>query len=151
VEYADVAIYLKDLDAAVQLTRETLEAAGAAERSELQFASETGRSPLVFGRLQSLAIYLDGVTLPDAVYAELDFAAVVTQIERALAEPIPSLHDTWNGNEETALYFFGGNAEEMWTRVEPTLRQIPVCQNARVVLRHNHPDLPRREIRLPRS
>jgi hypothetical protein len=150
IAYADVTMYLKDLEGALELTRATLEAAGAPERSELQFAAETGREPLAIGRQQLMALYLDGVNLPDEVYAELDFDAVLAEIEQALAQPTPALHDTWTGNEETGLYFFGDDAEAMWTRAEATLRRLPICQNARVVLRHNHPDLPGREIRLPR-
>jgi hypothetical protein len=62
----------------------------------------------------------------------------------------PALHDTWMGPEETALYFFGSDADEMFKRAESTLLRLPICQNARVVLRHGHLSLPRREVRLPR-
>ena len=150
VRFAEVAIYLADLDRAVQLTKDTLEGGGAPEGSELIFAPEAGRAPLPIGRLQSLALYLDGVSLPEQVYAELDFDRVLADIEQVLAQATPALHDTWMGPEETGLYFFGSDAEEMFKRAEPTLRRIPVCQNARVVLRHGHPSLPGREVRLPR-
>jgi hypothetical protein len=150
VSFAEVAIYLADLDRALQLTKDTLESAGAPEGSELIFAPEAARAPLAIGRLQSLALYLDGVSLPDQVYADLDLDGVIADIEHALAQASPALHDTWMGPEETALYFFGSDAEDMFKRAEPTLLHIPVCQNARVVLRHGHPSLPRREVRLPR-
>lgn len=150
VNFAEVAMYLADLDGAVQLTKETLERAGAPEGSELIFAPEAGRAPLPIGRLQSLALYLDGVSLPDKVYAELDLNAVLADFERALAQASPAFHDTWSGPEETALYFFGSDAEEMFRRAEATLLRFPICQNARVVVRHGHPSLPRREVRLPR-
>ena len=96
------------------------------------------------------ALYLDGISLPEQVYAELDFDGVLADIEQALAQASPALHDTWMGPEETALYFFGSDAEDMCKRAAATLRRNPVCQNARVVLRHGHPSLPRREVRLPR-
>jgi len=150
VSFAEVAIYLADLDGAVQLTKDTLESAGAPAGSELIFGPEAARAPLAIGRLQSLAVYLDGVGLPDQVYADLDFDQTLAEIEQALAQNGPALHDTWTGPEETALYFFGPDADEMFKRVEPTLRRIPVCQNARVVLRYGHPSLPPREVRLPR-
>src|SRR5262245_39731545 len=150
VSFAELAIYLADLDGALQLTKDSLESAGAPEGSELIFAPEAARAPLAFGRLQSLALYLDGVSLPDEVYSGLDFDKVVSEIEQALAQASPALHDTWMGAEETALYFFGSDAEEMFRRAEATLLRIPICQNARVVLRHGHPSLPRREMRLPR-
>jgi hypothetical protein len=150
VSFAEVAMYLADLDRAVQLTKEMLESAGAPEGSELIFMPEAARTPLAIGRMQSFALYLDGVSLPQQIYEELDFDAVLAEIKQALAQPIPALHDTWMGNEETALYFFGPDAEDMFKRAEATLLRIPVCQNARVVLRHRHPSLPRRELRLPR-
>jgi hypothetical protein len=150
VSFAEVAIYLADLDGAVQLTKDTLESAGAPEGSELIFAPEAARAPLAIGRLQSLALYLDGTSLPEHVYAELDFDGVLADIEQVLGQASPALHDTWMGPEETGLYFFGSDAEDMFKRTEATLRRIPVCQNARVVLRHGHPSLPRREVRLPR-
>ena len=150
VTFAEVAIYLADLDDALRLTRDTLEAAGAPEGSEFIFMPEAARPAMPFGRLQSIALYLDGISLPDQVYQELDFDAVVAEIEAALAQPGPALHDTWTGNEETGLYFFVPSAEEAFARAEPTLRRTPICQNARLVLRHGHPGLPRREIRLPR-
>lgn len=65
----------------------------------------------------------------------------------AVRQASPALHDTWMGPEETALYFFGSDAEDMLQRAEATLRRIPICQNARVVLRQGHPSLPRREPR----
>ena len=74
----------------------------------------------------------------------------VARGESALAQPGPAVHDTWTGNEETGLYFFVLSAEEAFARAEPPLRRIPICQNARLVLRQGHPGLPRREIRLPR-
>ncbi len=92
-----------------------------------------------------------GVSLSDQVYADLDFDGVLADIEQALAQASPALHDTWMGAEETALYFFGSDAEDMLQRAEATLRRIPLCQNARVVLRQGHPSLPRRELRLPRQ
>lgn len=150
ITFIELAIYLADLDGALHLTKNTLEAAGAPEGSEFIFVSETARPAAPFGRMQSIAVYLDGINLPDQVYAELDFEAVLAEIEAALAQPSPALHDTWTGNEETGLYFFVSSAEDAFARAEPALHRIPICQNARVVLRHGHPDLPRREIRLPR-
>ena len=134
----------------LQFTADTLERDGAPEGSELIFAPGAARAPLAIGLLQSLALYLDGTSLPEQVYAELDFDGVLADIEQAIAPASPALHDTWMGPEETALYFFGSDAEDMFERAEATLRRIPVCQNARVVLRHGHPSLPRREVRLPR-
>ena len=79
IAYADIEIELADLDDALRVVSEALEAAGAPQGSELIQASD--ESVLrEFGTLQCLAIYLDGTSLPDEVYADLDFDAVVEEI-----------------------------------------------------------------------
>jgi hypothetical protein len=145
--YAELAAYLADLDGAVGLARRMLEQAGAADGSEFLFATETGRPPVRFGTQQALALYLDGVGLPDEVYANLDFDALVTELQTALGVP---MRETWMGPAETGLYFYGPDAEALFRRGEAVLRRLPICQNARVVLRHGHDSLNPRTIRLPR-
>src|SRR5262245_39560031 len=70
IEFADVEIELANLEAAMDLVANTLEIAGAPQGSEIQHEGKVVR---VFGRQQCLAIYLDGASLPDDVYANLDF------------------------------------------------------------------------------
>jgi len=149
VQFAELELHLANLDAAIDLVQRVLEEAGAPQGSELRF-SEPGRSPITFGTQQGLAIYLDGVSLPQEVYATLDLAAVVEQIEDALGLGGKSLRGSWGGPEETSLYFYGPDAEQMFRRVEPLLLKLPILQNARVVLKHGNPDLGPRTIRLPR-
>ena len=124
----------------------TLEAAGAPQGSEIRHEGNVVR---VFGRQQCLAIYLDGTSLPDEVYADLDFDHVVTEIGKAAGPD--SYHGCWQGAEETGLYFFGTNAEEMFTRVEPVLRTLPIAQNARIVVGHGKESLQPRTVRMPRD
>ncbi len=145
IEFADVEIEVANLDAAIDLVANSLEAAGAPEGSELRHEGNVVR---VFGRQQCLAIYLDGTSLPDDVYANLDFDEVVTAIGTAAGPD--SYHGCWQGAEETGLYFFGSNAEEMFTRVEPLLHTLPIGQNARVVVRHGKESLQSRTVRMPR-
>jgi hypothetical protein len=145
IEFVDVEIELANLDAAVGLLVNTLEAAGAPQGSEIRNEANVVRE---FGRQQCLAIYLDGTSLPDDVYANLDFDQVVTAIGTAAGPD--SYHGCWQGAEETGLYFFGNNAEEMFTRVEPVLHTLPIGQNARVVVRHGKESLQPRTVRMPR-
>jgi len=150
VQFAEIELHLANLDAAVALAIRVLEEAGAPQGSELRF-NESGRSPVGFGAQQGLAIYLDGVSLRQEVYANLDLAAVVRQIEDALGLGGKSLRGSWGGPEETSLYFYGPNAEQMFRRLEPLLLTLPICQNARVVLRHGNPELGPQTVRLPRK
>jgi hypothetical protein len=147
IEYADVEIELADPDKALSMVADTLEAAGAPQGSELIDASD-GRVLREFGRLQCLAIFLDGTSLPDEVYATFDFEAVVTTLGAAAGDG--SYRGFWQGPEETGLFFFGSDADAMFARVEPVLRSLPIGQNARVVLRHGKESLRPREVRMPR-
>lgn len=147
ITFVDIEIELANLDGALQVVVEALEAAGAPQGSELLLASD--ESVLrEFGTQQCLAVFLDGTSLPDDVYAELDFEAVVEEIGAAAGEG--SYRGFWQGPEETGLFLFGPDAEAMLARVEPVLRRIPIGQNARVVVRYGKPSLGPREVRMPR-
>ena len=147
ITFADIEIELADLEASLQVVANALEAAGAPQGSELLLASDE-RVLREFGTLQCLAVFLDGTSLPDEVYAELDFDAVVEEIGAAAGDG--SFRGAWQGPEETGLFFFGPDADAMVARVEPVLRRLPIGQNARVVVRYGKPGLKPREVRLPR-
>ena len=147
IEFADLEIELADLDEAVRVVTEALERAGAPQGAELIDAAD-GRVLAEFGRQQCLAIFLDGATLPGQVYADLDFDAVILEISAAAGEE--SFRGAWQGPEETAIFYFGPDAEAMFARVEPVLGRLPIGQNARVVVRHGKAALAPREVRTPR-
>jgi len=148
IDYVDIEIELANLDQALDVVAETLESLGAPQGSELLDASDE-RVLREFGKQQCLAIYLDGVSLPDQVYSNLDFEGVVTEIGAAAGDD--SYHGFWQAREETALFFFGADAEAMFSRVEPILCRLPIGQNARVVIRAGKHDLNPREVRIPRQ
>jgi hypothetical protein len=147
IDYADVEIELANLDGAVLAVAEALEEAGAPQGSELIHVSDD-RVLREFGKQQCLAIFLDGTSLPDEVYADLDFEAVIGEIGAAAGND--SFHGFSQGDEETGLFFFGPDAEAMFTQVEPVLRRLPIGQNARVLLRHGKKRVSPREVRMPR-
>jgi hypothetical protein len=147
IDYADVEIELANLGDAVRIVSEALEKSGAPQGSELIHAKDD-RVLREFGTHQCLPIYLDGTSLPDEVYADLDFDAVVSELGTAAGHG--SYHGFWQGNEETGMFFFGSDADDMFVRVEPVLRRLPIGQNARVVIRHGKQSLNPREVRMPR-
>ena len=147
IEYADIEIELANLDSSLGIVVDALEKAGAPQGSELIDLSDS-RVLRQFGTQQCLAIFLDGTTLPEQVYADLDFDAVVTELGAAAGDG--SSRGFWQGPEETGLFFFGPDAEAMFARVEPVLRRLPIGQNARVVLRHGKQEFNPREVRMPR-
>ncbi len=147
ITHADVEIELANLDEALRLVVEALEAAGAPQGSELIDAS-TSQVLQELGKQQCLAVFLDGTSLPDEVYEKLDFDAVVSEIAAAAGDG--SYRGFWQGDEETGLFFFGPDAETMFSRIEPVLARLPIGQNARVVLRHGKQSSKPRELRMPR-
>ena len=148
IEHADIAIELANLEEAVRIVTTALEKAGAPQGSEL-VDTKDARVLRTFGTHECLAVYLDGVGLPDDVYANLDFDAVVSDLGTAAGPE--SYHGFWQGNEETGLFFFGPNADDMFARVEPVLRGFPIGQNARVVIRHGKRGQHPKEVRMPRA
>lgn len=147
IAFADVEIELANLGDALRVVVEALENAGAPQGSELIDPADE-RVLRQFGTQQCMAIFFDGTTLPDEVYANLDFDAVVTEIGTAAGHG--SFRGVWQGAQETGVFFFGPDAEAMFTRVEPILRRLPIGQNARVVRRHGKEELKPREVRMPR-
>ena len=147
IDYADVEIELANLDGALLAVAEALEEAGAPQGSELIQVSGD-RVLRELGKQQCLAIFLDGTSLQDEVYADLDFEAVIGEIGAAAGND--SFHGFCQEDEETSPFFFGPDAEAMFARVEPVLRRLPIGQNARVVLRHGKKGVSPREVRMPR-
>lgn len=145
IEFAEIEIELTDFDDGLTVAIEALEAAGAPEGSEIHRDGAVIRQ---FGTQQCVAVYLDGVSLPDEVYAGLDLEAVVESLTNAAGPQ--SYHGLSQGAEETGLFFYGPNAEEMFARMEPVLRALPIGQNARVVVRAGKAGVPSRTVRLPR-
>jgi hypothetical protein len=148
IDYVDLELELANLDDAVATVSAALEESGAPKGSEL-IDGANSRVLRTFGTHECLAIFLDGVTLPDEVYAELDFEGVVEALQAAAGPQ--SYHGFSQGAEETGLYFFGPSADDMFARVEPALRALPIGQNARVVLRHGPRSSQPRELRMPRA
>jgi len=145
IEFADIEIELLDLDGALQTAVTALERAGAPRGSEIHL---DGSVLLEFGAAQCVAVYLDGVSLPDEVYANLDFEQLLAELNVVAGEG--SYHGHWQGSEETGLFFFGPDADDLFARIQPLLLSLPIGQNARVVVNEGKRGAPARTERLPR-
>ena len=144
IDFVELELELDNLDDALTTTISALEAAGAPAGSEIL---QDGAVLREFGTAQCLAIFLDGVSLPDEVYADLDFDDVIAQLGDAAGPD--SFRGFWQGPEETGLYFFGADAETMFRRTEPVLGALDIGQNARVVIRHGKPAFEPRTLQMP--
>jgi hypothetical protein len=149
IGFAGIDIELASLES-LDLVRRQLEQAGAPKGSELQF-EHGGKSQVIsFGVTERVTIWLDGITLPDEVYARFSTDELADQIEAAMTfDPTAEIRGSWQGPRETAIYICGADAERLLQAIEPVLLANPACQNARVVVRDGNPALNPREVRLP--
>jgi len=146
IEQVDFDVEIASLDAIPVIVR-VLEEAGAPKASELRY-EVAGESVVVpFGITEGVAIYLDGITQAPEVYASTSAQVLLDQLLDTLGDD-GDFRGSWKGPTETALYLYGLDAEQLFATIEPVLRAYPLSQNARVVLRHGHPSLGAREVRL---
>jgi len=98
---------------------------------------------------ECVLIHLDGVNLPDKVYQECDLSTLedllIDVIESNNAGELDG-HET--GPTETTIFTYGRDADELYRAMEPVLKEYPLSQNARIVVRKGGPGSPQTEIHL---
>ncbi len=130
IQFCDVEIQVTvPLEEATPLICSTLESLGAPIGSKLIFESDN--SEVALGKTEGLAVYLNGVDLPDHVYQECDFDTVSDEFTRLL-DGEGKVHSYWQGPRETALYMYGNSFQDMKQRLNDFLLSYPLCQQARV-------------------
>ncbi len=139
VEYVDIDMDLDDLEGALELVKGVLVKAGAPACSEFRLAGDGGEEIIGFGKVEGLAVYLDGVNLPDDVYELCNINELADLIKDKLAAAGGEIRGSWVGPNETSIYMYGPNAEVMFAALEPIMSGYPLCRNARVVIRHGNP------------
>lgn len=149
VEYVELDLDLYSLDAGIETARMVLETAGAPAGSEFRVNRDSSERIIRFGRQEGLAIYLDGINLPDEIYETCTCDGLAVLISGELASVGGEIRGSWVGRSETSIYIYGPNAEQMFAAIEPILTVYPLCRNARVVIRHGNPALDPRTVRLP--
>jgi hypothetical protein len=146
IEEVDFDVEITSLDAIPVIAR-FLEHAGAPRGSELSYDRRGEPVVVPFGVVEGVAIYLDGVTLPQEIYDTTSAQELADQLTAVLGDD-GELRASWQGPRETALYLYGRDAELVFARVEPVLRAYPLGRNARVVVRHGTRPPGPREVRL---
>ena len=131
IEFCDVEILLKDpSDANLAAVIQCLEQLGAPKGSKLHLPD---RESIPFGVYEGLALFLDGVNLPDSVYETCDVDELVETANAKLAAGGGGrFYSYWQGSTETGLYFYGPSFAAMRTALGPVLAADPQCQGARV-------------------
>ncbi|MGN6222077.1 hypothetical protein [Pseudoxanthomonas sp.] len=130
IQYCGIDVDAYDLDRAVPLICGLLEQMGAPRGSRLEFEQDGVQREVAFGKLEGLAIYLNGTELKPEVYAESDVNHVWSEIER-LMEGVGSIQSYWEGSAETALYLYGDSVNAMRERIAGFMDTYPLCERAR--------------------
>ena len=149
IEFVDIEMELQDLKRGLAIAKATLEANGAPKGSVFRFTENGSDRTMEFGVSEYLAIFLDGVGLPQDVYENTDINTLADQINEIITpDQLGEIRSSWCGPTETALFLFGGNAEQLYAKLKPVLATYPLCQNARIVIRHGKADLKPRTVRM---
>jgi len=138
IEFADVELELVNLDDAITKLVQQLEAMGAPFGSSIQFAAESGREAIPFGKYEQLTIYLDGTGLPPSVYESLDFDRFYRELGEAVGRQADGqARSVWTGPTETAVHLAGPKADALDQVVNAMWNTAPILQHARLVLRYS--------------
>ena len=128
VENCDIEIEL-DKPEELQKLIQKIEEIGVPKGSKLHnenFSQE-------IGTLEGLAIYINGTDLPKEVYETCDVNVIYETISNTL-EDIQVLTSYYEGNTETALYFyFKGSFTEANERIKDFVASYPLCEKCRIV------------------
>jgi hypothetical protein len=149
IGYVDLQIALANLNGALDIVKQTLESQGAPVGSQLLFRRSGIDEEIPFGVQEGVAIYLDGVSLPNEVYERTNIQEVVQRVAEAVESVGGEWRGSWSGPSETALYQFGPSADAMLDALLPVFDSYAICQNARVVIRQGS-DGTTRTVRVPR-
>lgn len=149
IDHVLFQVVLNDLDKGLELVMRVLEKAGVPRGSEIRFIRGEKEERVLFGGKEALAIYLDSANLPAKVYRTCSCQGLAILLDEALESVDGEIRGSWVGRSETAIYLYGSNAESLFALIHPILASYPLCQNARVVIRHGNPALYPRTVFLP--
>ncbi|MDP4145455.1 MAG: hypothetical protein Q8936_13380 [Bacillota bacterium] len=133
IEFCDIEILVyegNDIKKIITEIISKLEIWGSPKGSHIKI--EDTEEEITFGRKEGLAIYLDGVNLPENVYRECDSNFVLSEISRLIGYK-GEVERYWQGERETALYFYGDSFIEMRAAILGFVNTYPLCQNSRIV------------------
>jgi len=150
IEFVEVEMDVRDVGGVIDRVRELLEECGAPRGSELYFERDGEDQVVEFGKAEGVAVYLDGVHLPKAVYASTDVNTLAGKLTAAMKGK-GEVRGTWQGLEETSLYLYGPDADRIFASIEKVLRSYPLCRNARVVIRIGRPSLKPKTVRIKQA
>lgn len=130
--HIDVDILLYNSEEGIPFLINKLEELGAPKSSFLHINEENNSQKIEFGKKEGIAIYLDGVNLPNEVYQNSDINDLIEKLNLSIND-IGQMESHWQGETETALYFYGLNAEDMKNKIKSIIDSYPLCKGCRVI------------------
>jgi hypothetical protein len=98
---------------------------------------------------QAVLVFLNAHGLPAHVYQECDLGTIGGRLREVIKRERLGLFDgNAIGPDEAILYMYAPDAERLFSGVEQTLRDYPLCHGARVVIRRGGPGAAQREVTL---
>ena len=125
--HIDVELY-KGSPENIEWLKKVLNKIGIAKNSKLLYDDK--EEPL--GALEGAAYYLNGKDLPQKTYQSCDINYAIEQIDKLL-EGVGRLYSWYEGNEYTALYYYGSSYEDITQRIRPFADSFPLFEKCRVV------------------
>ncbi|MGS0648648.1 hypothetical protein ACU81Q_13580 [Komagataeibacter melomenusus] len=130
VSACDVEIAVKDgSETVLKQVMQALDQLGAPKGSELRLPGSA--APIAFGVMEGMAIFLNGTDLPAETYARSDINKTIEALAAAL-DQTGELRGYWEGNSETALYFYGSRFAAMRAAVADHIQSDPLCARCRI-------------------
>ena len=127
---ADLEIELTDdSETAVRRILAALEELGAPKGSMARWGDA---EPIAFGAAEGVGLYLNGTDLPDEVYRDSDVNELIADLDRAVGDA-GRMESYWEGQRETAIYYYGLSGSLIHERMAPVLARTPLCQDCRIV------------------
>lgn len=99
------------------------------------------------GTEQAVLIYLNANDLPQEIYDQYDLATIEDRLRKLIqADNLGEYDGNEFGPAEVTLFMYGPDAEQLFSGIESKLRDYPLCQKARVVIRYGGPGASQREL-----
>lgn len=130
IEYCDVELELNATDAQTLATvKSALEHLGVPRGSKLLLPDG---QEMPIGKIEGIAVYINGTDLPEHVYQECDINVVHEEFQRLLGDR-GTIHSHFRGPTETVLNMYGNSFAEMQQLLSGFMASYPLCERARVV------------------
>lgn len=129
IEFCDLEIKIDHVtDVNISQLIEMLNSLGAPKGSRLFV--EGMDTEISFGVFEGMALYLNGVDLPDDTYANCDVNHVIAECEQKIGKG--SFRGHWQGARETGLYFYAESYADMIQSVKAFTDHYPLCAKSRL-------------------